>query len=168
MAMPTIALLVLLPSKGRTREAAAVESALAMLTRFDYNRSGSADSSREATGRRSGQVILLSTVFVKVLGLATVLWLAFVIVPQMEAKRRLPRPLFEPPGFAALVCSARARARVRRCFSRVLPVCALHSRVYLLPRARVRICPGPDGPRSQAAWQLERGGAGSNAMALDL
>jgi hypothetical protein len=96
-----------LRSKGRTREAAAVESALAMLPRFDYNRSGSADSSREATGRRSGQVILVSTVFVKVLGLATVLWLAFVIVLRWKQNadslgrflNRLASPLsFAPPA----------------------------------------------------------------------
>ncbi|MBA0088664.1 MAG: hypothetical protein HRJ53_27055 [Acidobacteria bacterium Pan2503] len=73
-------LLPLLRSKGRTAEAAAVESALAMLPRFDYNRSGSADSSREAAGRRSGQVTLVFAVFVSVLGLATMLWLALVIV----------------------------------------------------------------------------------------
>jgi hypothetical protein len=71
-------LLPLLRIKGRTDEAAAIESALAMLPRFDYQVHGS-DSSREATATRSAQIILISAVFVAVLGFATALWLALVI-----------------------------------------------------------------------------------------
>ena len=99
-------LLRLFDSNGRTREAAAVESALAMLPRYSNVR-GRADSFRESTGRRSAQVILVSAVFVAILGSATALWLAFVIALRWKRSadslgrllNRLASPLsFAPPA----------------------------------------------------------------------
>lgn len=69
-------LLPLLASKGRTAEAKAIESALALLPRFDYNVRGPAAAFLEATARRSARLILVSAVFVAVLGFLTALWLA--------------------------------------------------------------------------------------------
>ena len=99
-------LLPLLRSKGRTEEAAAVESALGMLPRFDYLRRP-ADSSREAIASRSAEIILISAVFVGVLGFATALWLVLVLALRWKRKadalfrllNRLASPLsFAPPA----------------------------------------------------------------------
>lgn len=96
----------LLRSKGRADEAVAVESALAALPRFDYSVLGPGYPSVEATARRSARVIVISAVFVAVLGVATALWLIFVIVLKWKADmgvsrllNRVASPLcFAPPA----------------------------------------------------------------------
>jgi len=88
---------------GRAAEAAAVESALAALPRFDYSVEPSY-SSLEAMGNRSARVMVVSVVLVALLATATVLWLIFVITLKWNADatgplNRLASPLcFAPPG----------------------------------------------------------------------
>ena len=102
----------LLRSKGRADEATAVESALAALPRFDYSVLGPAYPSVAATARRSARVIVVSAVFVALLGAATVLWLIFVTALKWKADmgvsrllNRVASPLcFAPP--ALLLASA--------------------------------------------------------------
>jgi len=100
-------LLPLLRRGARADEAAAVESALAVLPRFDYSVGGPAHSSLKAAAKRSAQVILISAVFVAVLGLLTALWLVLVIVLRWKRNanslshllNRLASPLcFAPPA----------------------------------------------------------------------
>lgn len=94
----------LLRSKGRADKAIAVESALAALPRFDYAFERPGFSSVEATARRSARVIVISGVFVGLLGTATVLWLIFVIALKSNTDfslplNRLASPLcFAPPA----------------------------------------------------------------------
>lgn len=97
-------ILPLLRSKGRANEATAVESALAALPRSDYRFEGPGYPSVEATARRSARVIVVSAVFVALLGAATVLWLTFLIalkwnVDLSRPLNRLASPLcFAPPA----------------------------------------------------------------------
>ena len=94
----------LLRSKGRADEAAAVESALAALPPFDNSFWRPGYLSVEATARRSARVIVVSGVFVVLLGAGTVLWLIFVIALKWKADfsrplNRLASPLcFAPPA----------------------------------------------------------------------
>lgn len=83
-------LVPLLRSKGRAGEAAAIESALAALPPFDYSFVRPGYLSVEATARRSARVIVISAVFVAVLGAATVLWLIFVIALKWNADSSRP------------------------------------------------------------------------------
>ena len=97
-------ILPLLRSKGRADEAAAVESALAALPPFDNSFWRPGYPSVEATARRSARVIVLSAIFVVLLGAGTVLWLIFVIALKWKADfslplNRLASPLcFAPPA----------------------------------------------------------------------
>jgi tetratricopeptide (TPR) repeat protein len=94
----------LLRSKGRGDEATAVESALAALPRSDSTFEGAGYPSVEATARRSARVIVVSAVFVALLGVATVLWLIFVFALKWNTAfshllNRLASPLcFSPPA----------------------------------------------------------------------
>jgi hypothetical protein len=97
----------LLRRKGRAGEATAVESALAALPPFDYSHLRPGYPSIEATARRSARVIVVSGVFVALLGTATALWLIFVVAlkwkfhlgPLGHLMNRLASPLcFAPPA----------------------------------------------------------------------
>jgi hypothetical protein len=93
-------ILPLLRSKGRTDEAATVESILATIP----SRYQSPNASLEATANRSARVIVVSAVLVALLGTATILWLIFVIALKWNADatrplNRLASPLcFAPPA----------------------------------------------------------------------
>ncbi|HKW62512.1 MAG TPA: hypothetical protein VJN89_08215 [Candidatus Acidoferrum sp.] len=95
-------ILALLRSKGRTEEAARVESFLATIP----SRYSSPISSVEATARRSARIILISAVFAALLGVATFLWLISVVALKWETDigvsrllNRVASPLcFAPPA----------------------------------------------------------------------
>ena len=99
-------ILALLRSKGRADEAGMVDSALSALPRFDYSLERPGYPSVEATATRSAWVMVVSAVFVALLGAAAALWLVFVIVLKWKADlgvsrllNRLASPLcFAPPS----------------------------------------------------------------------
>lgn len=99
-------ILPLLRSEGRADEAVAVESALAALPPFDNSFWRPGYPSIEATARRSARVIVVSAIFVVLLGAGTVLWLIFVIVLKLTGDIGVSRLLnrlasflcFAPPG----------------------------------------------------------------------
>ena len=97
-------ILPLLRSKGRADEAAAVESALVAIPSRPSRYLHPADSSLEANATRSARVILISAVFVAVLGFATALWLVFVIALKWKVRvgslSRLLNLLAAPLGIA--------------------------------------------------------------------
>ncbi len=92
-------ILPLLRSRGRKDEAATIESVLATIPM----RYQSASSSLEANATRSARVIVVSAIFVTLLGATTVLWLIFVIALRWNADasrllNRVASPLcFAPP-----------------------------------------------------------------------
>ena len=99
-------LVPLLRKSGRTDEATAFESALAALPRFKYSFERLGYASVEATARRSARVIVVSAVFVALLGTATVLWLIFIVAlkwklhvgPLSQLLNRLASPLCFAPS----------------------------------------------------------------------
>ncbi|HEX8835577.1 MAG TPA: permease prefix domain 1-containing protein [Candidatus Acidoferrum sp.] len=75
-------ILPLLLSKGRTEEAATVESILATIpSRYAQP----ASSSLEASARRSAQIIVISAALGAMLGIATVLWIISVVTLKWKA-----------------------------------------------------------------------------------
>ena len=96
-------LVPLLRSKRRADEAAAVESALAALPRFDYSLQGPGYPSVEASARRSAQIVLISAALAATLGIATVLWLISVVALKWKADTGVSRLLNRP---ASSLCFA--------------------------------------------------------------
>jgi tetratricopeptide (TPR) repeat protein len=100
-------ILPLLRSKGRTEEAATVESILATIP----SRYQSPSSSLKANATRSARVIVGFAILVTLLGATTVLWLVFVIALKWSADvsrplNRLASPLCFAPPALLLACIA--------------------------------------------------------------